>query len=74
MDQAIKQHHRMAMGESVTGQKLKKGGVIKSPKIPMNPVTAMKKNNGIPGMKSGGKVDSRLKQKTTKKAPMFGGK
>lgn len=61
----IGQHKRMAMGEKVTG--MKKGGAVAPAKnlnpapnmnksgIPQNPMVTQKANNGIPGMKKGGK-------------------
>lgn len=49
----IPQHTRMAMGEKLTGQALKKGGRVTG--MPMNPITKARRSNGIPGMKDGGK-------------------
>ncbi len=48
----IPQHKRMAMGEKVG---MKKGGSVKTG-IPDSPMEKVKRQNGIPGMKSGGKV------------------
>lgn len=52
---AIPQHKRIAMGEAVTG--MKKGGLVtRKTGIPDTPLEGVKRKNGIPGMKSGGKV------------------
>jgi len=59
----ISQHKRMAMGQQVTG--MKKGGPVVKP-APMtapipktgmrnSPIENVKRVNGVPGMKKGGK-------------------
>jgi len=61
-EKAVNLHKRLAMGDSVAGYK--KGGTIASdiPAISVgssgkavNPLTLSRRQNGIPGMKKGGK-------------------
>lgn len=59
---AINQHKRLAMGDTVKG--FAKGGSIGLPPVmtkpslkgglPESPITRAKRDNGVPGMKSGG--------------------
>jgi hypothetical protein len=53
---AVPQHKRMAMGETVA---MKKGGAVRKSGIPDSPMETVKRANGIPGMKSGGKVGAK---------------
>jgi hypothetical protein len=51
----VSQHKRLAMGEQLN--KYAPGGMV-MPRVkgmPMSPITKMKRNNGVPGMKKGGK-------------------
>lgn len=49
-NQAINIHKQQAMGDT----KMAKGGKV--PSMPLNPVTEAKRENGVPGMKKGGKA------------------
>lgn len=50
---AINQHKQIAMG----GKPFAKGGIVPlKTGTPVNPITAAKRSNGVPGYKSGGKV------------------
>lgn len=56
---AINQHKKMAMGEPV---QMKRGGLVKNAAplrktgMPDSPMEKVKRANGIPGIKNGGKV------------------
>lgn len=62
----INQHKRLAMGQSLSGGntgQFAKGGRVGAPAsrdlktgIPDSPLTVAKMNNGIPGLKKGGKA------------------
>jgi hypothetical protein len=53
----ISQHKQMAMGQTPkvgAGGNYARGGSVKG--IPTSPITDVKRSNGIPGMKKGGKA------------------
>ena len=59
-DAGINIHKLQAMG----GVKMAKGGKVMMPAptgVPMNPITQAKMNNGVPGMKKGGKAKAKKK-------------
>ena len=52
----VQQHKQMAMGGNITGTKvvgMKSGGMVKG--VQVNPITAAKMGNGVPGFAKGGK-------------------
>ena len=59
----VSQHKQMAMGQNPkvggigAGGKYAHGGAVKG--IPTSPITDVKRANGIPGMKAGGKAKSK---------------
>lgn len=61
MSKEISQHKRLAMGDREDAR-YKSGGPIVTPRLsskpkgmPMNPITKAKMQNGVPGLKKGGK-------------------
>jgi hypothetical protein len=56
----VSQHKQMAMGQEPkvggigSASKYARGGMVKG--IPTSPITDVKRANGIPGMKKGGKA------------------
>lgn len=60
MDKKVSQHKRLAMGDR-QDKRYKSGGPIITPRpakvtapVSKSPLTTMKRNNGVPGMKKGG--------------------
>ena len=52
---AVPQHKRLACGDTIKGYA--KGGTVEASPTKISPLTQARRNNGIKGMKTGGKVE-----------------